>query len=62
MPETCAYRCVAEGRDIPDWHPLKTGVPVLQNPQATSVRDWPVISEDWVDLDEAMDQVILRVS
>lgn len=25
MPETCAYRRLAEGKDLPDWRPLRTG-------------------------------------
>jgi len=25
LPDTCAYRLVAEGKDLPNWHHLKTG-------------------------------------
>ena len=27
LPATCAYRLLADGEDLPDWHPLNTGDP-----------------------------------
>ena len=28
LPESCAYRLVADHQDLPDWHPLLTGDPL----------------------------------
>ena len=39
LPETCAYRLVADGDDLPDWHPLISGDPATVHKVGVSVRD-----------------------
>jgi len=39
LPETCAYRLLAEGEPIPEWHPLITGDPDSVIKAGISVRD-----------------------
>ncbi|MFC3714447.1 YcgN family cysteine cluster protein [Sphingoaurantiacus capsulatus] len=47
LPSTCAYLLLAEGKDLPDWHPLITGDPESVHAAGQSVRGWTV-SEDEV--------------
>ncbi|MCT8330428.1 YcgN family cysteine cluster protein [Albidovulum sediminis] len=54
MPSTCAYRLLAEGKPLPDWHPLLTGDPDSVHAAGMSVRGWTVPEfevpeEDWED-------------
>lgn len=47
MPDTCAYRLLAEGKPLYDWHPLISGTTETVIFEGISVKD-QVISEDEV--------------
>lgn len=51
LPKTCAYRRVAEGEDLPPWHPLITGDPESVHAAGFSMRR-RVISEEHVHPDD----------
>lgn len=48
MPETCAYRLLADGKPLFDWHPLVSGDPESVHTSGASVRG-KAVNEDMVD-------------
>lgn len=57
LPETCAYRRVALGQDLPEWHPMLTGDPKSTHRAQASILGL-AISEYGVDMDYLEDYII----
>lgn len=57
MPSTCAYRLLAEGRDLPWWHPLVSEDPETVYLAGVSVRH-RIVSETEVDDDDLADHIV----
>lgn len=52
LPSTCAYRLIAEGDELPAWHPLISGNPLSVVEAGVSVRSYAVPETHVDDLEE----------
>jgi uncharacterized cysteine cluster protein YcgN (CxxCxxCC family) len=56
MPESCAYRRLARGEGLPDWHPLLTGAKKSVEDAGVAVMN--AVSETKVDPEDIWDYVV----
>ncbi len=56
MPDSCAYRLLFEGKNLPEWHPLVTGNPDSTKLAGQSVAN-KVTPEAEVDVEELPDHI-----
>jgi uncharacterized cysteine cluster protein YcgN (CxxCxxCC family) len=52
LPQTCAYRLLAERQDLPDWHPLITGTYKSVIEAGISVKNMAVPETPDINLEE----------
>lgn len=58
MPQTCAYRLISEGKDLPDYHHLVSGSRDTIHDVGMSVQD-AVTSEELVDEEQIPSRIVI---
>lgn len=54
LPETCGYRRIQAGKDLPEWHPLRSGDPEAVHRNDVSVRGKAFSEADIEDLEQVL--------
>jgi len=57
LPDTCAYRLLAEGKPLHDWHPLISGDPDSVRKAGITISG-KVVSEEYVHPDELDEHLV----
>jgi len=55
MPKSCAYRLIEEGKDLPDWHPLRSNSSETVHAAGISIRSYAIIENQ---VDDLLDHII----
>ncbi len=60
LPETCSYRLLEEGKDLPEWHPLVSGKKASLAAAGMSLKG-KILPEDFVEDEDLEDHIIAWV-
>jgi uncharacterized cysteine cluster protein YcgN (CxxCxxCC family) len=58
LPQSCAYRLVFEGHELPQWHPLVSGNPRSVIEADASVLNYYEVKDNEITEDELIDYVV----
>ena len=59
LPSTCAYRLLAKGKTLPDWHPLVTGDPESVHQANRSARGKVILENQAGELEDHVIAIII---
>ena len=58
LPQTCAYRLISEGKELPEWHPLISGDKNSVKSEGISVEAF-ALSEEFIHPDQLEELVVV---